>query len=215
MPTCSWSSLETDWPPSGAACQSLSKQQALGASICAAGCSTAAEPGPAFDSSRTAMLPATCLLAAVQLAGLTASIAEENANTAGEACDVAGEAGGWLTTSKGARAVKGELNKVDQTGCDIERRSFESMDADTFENLYFNKKAVILYHYPERQPAAKGSDKNVLQKDWDAEKVQAWLTQMGLSKVAAEAVSLFSCSDGIRRNTKHRTRGVFFNPDRR
>ena len=95
-----------------------------------------------------------------------------------------------MATSKGARAVKGELKKVEETGCDIERRSFESMDPDIFKELYLNKKPVILYHYPERQRTDTGAEKDTLQKDWDAEKVKAWLTQMGLSKVAEEAVSV-------------------------
>jgi hypothetical protein len=136
----------------------------------------------------------TCLLVAVQIAtGLSAGMAEE-APSATEACDVAGEAGGWLPTSKAARAVKGELKKVEETGCDIERRSFESMDSDAFKSLYLNKKAVILYHYPERQRSDMGAKKDTLQKDWDSEQVKAWLTQMGLSKVAEEAVSAhFAC----------------------
>ncbi len=132
----------------------------------------------------------TCLLAAVQIAaGFSAAMAEE-APTATEACDVAGEAGGWMASSKAARAVKGELKKVEETGCDIERRSFESMDPDIFKELYLNKKAVILYHYPERQRTDTGTGKDTLQKDWDAEKVKGWLTEMGLSKVAEEAASL-------------------------
>ena len=131
-----------------------------------------------------------CLLAAVQIAaGLSAGIAEEAASST-EACDVAGEAGGWLPTSKAARAVKGELKKFEETGCDIERRSFESMDSDAFKSLYLGKKAVILYHYPERQPSDTGADKDTLQKDWGSEEVKAWLTKMGLSKVAEEAVSV-------------------------
>lgn len=129
-------------------------------------------------------------LCAVTLAAcLNAGLANgEEGKGAAETCDVAGEAGGWLPTSKAARAIKGELKKVGEAGCDIERRSFESLDVKTFGEKYMGVKPVILYHYPERVAAEKSDRGDVLQGDWNAEQVNTWLVGMGLTKVAQEAV---------------------------
>jgi hypothetical protein len=131
------------------------------------------------------------VLAVQVAAGLAAAAMAEEAQkpSSVKVCDVAGEAGGWLEASKGAHAVKAELEKVDETGCDIERRSFESLDPETFGRTYVAKRPVILYSHPERPPAQKDHAEDVLQKGWDVSRVTAWLTAMGLSQVAEEAAA--------------------------
>ena len=120
------------------------------------------------------------LLAAATVSGCAA---EEEAPSGD--CFVAGEAGGWLDSSAASTALKKTLTTLKQKSCSIERRSFESMDANEFRKKYLDTQPVILYHYSKQRGAAAKSDSS-FQKSFDADQVKAWLTELGLSALAEE-----------------------------
>lgn len=102
-------------------------------------------------------------------------------------CFVAGEAGGWLDSSAASKDLERTLIRTKQTSCNIERRSFESLEVAEFRANYLGTKPVILYHHSKKRAVVKFNEASGIHHSFDSGQVKAWLTRLGLNALAEEA----------------------------